>query len=56
MGRHVARFLEEKGVKLVAASDSHGTIHDPAGIPVAELAKVKKTSGSVVEYSQGKKN
>lgn len=55
VGRHVAHFLEEKGVKLVAASDTHGTIHDPAGIPVAELVKVKAASGSVLEYSQGKK-
>lgn len=55
VGRHVAHFLEEKGVKLVAASDRHGTIHDPAGIPVAELVKVKAASGSVLEYSQGNK-
>ena len=55
VGRPAARFLEEKGVKLVAASDSQGTIHDPAGISVAELIEVKAKTGSVVNYAKGKK-
>ena len=55
VGRPAARFLEEKGVKLVAASDSQGTVHDPAGIPVAALEEVKARTGSVVNYTKGKK-
>lgn len=55
VGRPAARFLEEKGVKLVAASDSEGTIYDPDGIQVAELAEAKAKSGSVQGYPKGKK-
>ncbi len=55
VGRPAARFLEDKGVTLVAASDSHGTIHAPVGISVAELIEVKAKSGSVVNYPKGKK-
>jgi len=55
VGRPAARFLEEKGVKLVAVSDSKGTIHDPAGIPVADLETVKAKTGSVVHYAKGKR-
>jgi glutamate dehydrogenase/leucine dehydrogenase len=55
VGRHAARFLEERGVRLVAASDSGGTIHDPEGMPVAELEAVKKESGSVTAYPGGER-
>lgn len=55
VGRPTARFLEEKGVKLVAASDSKGTIYDSDGIPVADLAEAKSRSGSVTTYAKGKK-
>lgn len=55
VGRPAARFLEEKGVRLIAASDSQGTIYDPSGIRVADLEDVKARSGSVLEYPQGKK-
>ena len=55
VGMNAARFLEEKGAKLVAASDSKGTIYDPAGIPVAALMEAKAASGSVVGYAKGKK-
>ena len=55
VGKHAARFLEEKGATLVAASDSQGTIYDPDGIPVAALMAAKVASGSVLGYSKGKK-
>jgi len=55
VGRPAARFLEEKGVKLVAASDSQGTIYDSNGISVDTLIEIKAKSGSVVNYSKGKK-
>src|SRR5512138_1714981 len=31
VGRHSARFLAERGARLVAASDSRGTVYDAAG-------------------------
>lgn len=55
VGKHAARFLEEKGARLVAASDSQGTIYDPKGIPVAALIEAKEQAGSVVGYAKGKK-
>jgi glutamate dehydrogenase (NAD(P)+) len=54
VGRAVAKFLSQKGAVLVAASDTKGTIHDPGGIDVEELLKVKASTGSVVNYKKGK--
>ncbi len=53
VGRHAAHFLAEKGARLVAASDSRGTIYNAEGIDVAELAAVKLNAGSVTEFSVG---
>jgi glutamate dehydrogenase/leucine dehydrogenase len=55
VGKHAARFLEDKGARLVAASDSKGTIYDPDGISVVALIEAKAASGSVLGYSKGKK-
>ena len=55
VGKHAAVFLEQKGTKLIAASDSRGTIYDPEGIPVAALMEAKDASGSVLGYAKGKK-
>ena len=55
VGQHAARFLAEKGAKLVAASDTGGTLYDPQGIDVDELAEVKAQSGSVTSYDAGQK-
>ena len=54
VGRHTARFLKEKGVILIAASDSKGMIYNPKGINVEELIKIKKANGSVTNYQNGK--
>jgi glutamate dehydrogenase (NAD(P)+) len=53
VGRAAARFLAEKGAVLVAASDSQGAVHDPAGIDVEKLVAVKQQTGSVVNYGNG---
>ena len=55
VGRPAARFLEDLGAKLVAASDSRGAIFDPAGIDSTRLAAVKKKAGSVAAYEGGQK-
>lgn len=52
VGRHAARFLEELGAVLVAASDSKGAVHRPEGIPVEELAEAKRRSGRVTAYEK----
>ena len=55
VGKHAARFLCAKGAVLVAASDSAGTLHDPAGIRVEELTRLKDAGKSVVDFSRGLK-
>jgi glutamate dehydrogenase/leucine dehydrogenase len=55
VGRHAARFLAERGVTLVAVSDSRGAVHDAAGIDVGELSRAKASSGSVTGYGRGRK-
>jgi glutamate dehydrogenase (NAD(P)+) len=55
VGRHSARFLAERGAILVAASDSRGTIVDPAGLRVPDLIALKSEGRSVCEYPAGRK-
>jgi len=52
VGRHAARFLEDRGAKLVGASDSTGAIYDSSGIEVAALIAAKRETGSVANYSK----
>jgi glutamate dehydrogenase (NAD(P)+) len=55
VGKHSARFLAECGAVLVAASDSRGTIHDPAGLDVARLVALKDGGGSVADLEGGRR-
>ncbi len=55
VGKHAARFLAQKGVVLVAASDSVGTLVDPNGIDVARLIAHKNAGRNVMEFAVGKK-
>ncbi len=55
VGIHAARFLAEKGAKLIAASDSKGTIADGDGLDIAALAKLKHAGKSVIDFAAGKK-
>jgi glutamate dehydrogenase (NAD(P)+) len=55
VGRHVARFLTEKGAILVGAADSQGTLYVPDGIVVDELIAIKAQGGSVLDYPAGEK-
>lgn len=55
VGRHAARFLAERGARLVAASDTHGTIAHSAGLDVARLAAVKARTGSVLDFTAGER-
>jgi glutamate dehydrogenase/leucine dehydrogenase len=55
VGRHAARFLEQMGAKLVAASDTAGAVYDPNGIPVSDLSMAKSRSGTVTAYPRGNK-
>ncbi len=53
VGKPTARFLSEKGVILVAASDSKGTIYNPKGVNIEELIRIKESTGSVTNYKDG---
>lgn len=55
VGWFTAKFLTEKGAKLVSVSDSQGVLHNQEGIDFEKLVKVKKEKGSVVYYKPGHK-
>ncbi len=55
VGTFVAKFLEEMGAKVVAVSDSKGTVYNPHGLKYRELIKTKKQTGSVVNYLNSEK-
>jgi glutamate dehydrogenase (NAD(P)+) len=46
-GAHVARFLEEAGVKVLAVSDSKGGIYDKKGLRMEEVNAAKQKKGTV---------
>jgi glutamate dehydrogenase/leucine dehydrogenase len=55
VGQHAAKFLTQKGAKLVAASDSKGTISDRNGLDIDALIALKRAGKSVVDGSFGAK-
>src|SRR3989338_1567094 len=55
VGWFAAKFLTEKGAKLVAVSDSSGVIYNQKGLNFEALAKIKKEKGKVTDYKDGKK-
>ncbi len=55
VGTFTARFLSQKGAKIVAVSDSKGTIYNEKGLDAEELITVKSEKGTVIEYPDGKK-
>ena len=50
VGQHAARFLAARGARLVAASDSRGAIHEPAGLPVDALIAHKRAGRPLAEF------
>jgi glutamate dehydrogenase (NAD(P)+) len=54
VGMHAARFLAQRGAKLVAASDSRGAVADPSGLPVDALLAHKKSGQPLIAFQQGK--
>jgi glutamate dehydrogenase/leucine dehydrogenase len=55
VGKHTARFLQNKGAILVSIADSKGTIHNPKGLNVNQLIAIKEEGGSVMDYPDGDK-
>jgi glutamate dehydrogenase (NAD(P)+) len=50
---HAARFLEQRGAKLVAASDSRGAVFNADGLSVESLIAHKRKARPLSEFSQG---
>jgi glutamate dehydrogenase (NAD(P)+) len=55
VGKHAARFLAEQGARLVAASDTQGTLVDVKGIDIADLIRLKDQGKSMLDYPRGEK-
>ncbi|HLC57392.1 MAG TPA: Glu/Leu/Phe/Val dehydrogenase [Candidatus Nanoarchaeia archaeon] len=55
VGEFAARFLSEKGARLVAVSDRSGMVYNEKGLDFKELALVKKEKGEIINYKGGKK-
>lgn len=55
VGVFTARFMTEKGAKIVAVSDSKGAIYDAKGLDIPKLEKIKLETGSVTNYPGAKK-
>lgn len=55
-GAQAARLLKELGVKVVALSDSRGTIEDTEGLDVGAVLKTKEEKGSVCEHEGVRKD
>ncbi|MDJ0846970.1 MAG: Glu/Leu/Phe/Val dehydrogenase [Myxococcota bacterium] len=54
VGLHAARFLAERGCRVVAVSDSKGATADPRGLDVAKLVEHKRSGKGVAEYPEGR--
>jgi glutamate dehydrogenase/leucine dehydrogenase len=55
VGKHAARFLAEKGALIVGASDSNGTLADPAGLNVNALIALKDVGRPLRDHPNGRK-
>ncbi|MES9870714.1 MAG: Glu/Leu/Phe/Val dehydrogenase [Sedimenticola sp.] len=55
VGKHAARFLAEKGARVVGVADSKGTIVNPDGLDLDTLFSLKADGRSVIEYAEGQK-
>ncbi|MEW6528512.1 MAG: Glu/Leu/Phe/Val dehydrogenase [Candidatus Micrarchaeota archaeon] len=54
VGTFTMKFLSESGVKIVAVSDSKGTIYNDNGLDYQKLMETKAAKGSVISYQDGK--
>ncbi len=54
-GMIAAQLFSRDGATIVAVSDSKGGVYNPKGLNVEELVKVKRETGSVVNYKDAEK-
>ena len=53
VGKHSARFLSDRGAKIVGVADISGALHDAGGIDVAGLTAHVEAGGMVSEFANG---
>lgn len=53
VGRHAARFLDQRGARLVGVADSHGARQLEQGFDLDALLAHKSSGGSVADYAEG---
>ncbi len=53
VGKNVARFLTEKGARLIATADSDGATFDPEGLDFQELLAWKEAGNKVSDFAGG---
>lgn len=51
VGRDAARFLRERGLRVVAVSDIDGAVYSETGLNIAELSRHVELTGSVVGFA-----
>ncbi len=54
VGTFAMKFFTEKGAKVVAVSDSKGTIYNEKGLNYEKLMETKSAKGTVTAYKDGK--
>lgn len=54
VGTFAMKFLTERGAKVIAVSDSKGTVYDGKGLDYGRLMQVKKEKGTVTAYLGGR--
>lgn len=55
VAQYAAYWASKYGAKVVAVSDTSGTVYDPQGLDVELAMKVKNDTGKVVNYPKGEK-
>jgi len=55
VGIHAARFLAEKGCRVVGVADSRGAIANATGLDVAQLIDLKRSGAHVAEFAGGER-
>jgi len=55
VGQWTAYWLSKFGAKIIAVSDTSGTLYDPDGINVDKAIEVKKKTRKVINYPGGRK-
>jgi|LDZU01.1.fsa_nt_gi glutamate dehydrogenase/leucine dehydrogenase len=51
-GSYIAKFLHEKGLKIIGVSDSKGGVYNPNGLDPITLSQHKKENGTVNSYKR----